>query len=79
MHQVKIGQLKAGIIKQFYRDTIDIFVASNNALFFINSVKVKPPYWKKFLYHAFALLKYLAIPTYFFTLLYPNLIAQWLN
>lgn len=78
MHQVKVGQLKAGIIKQFYRDTIDIFVASNNALFFINSVKVTPPYWKKFLYHVFAMVKYLAIPTYFFTLLCPNLIAQWL-
>ena len=68
MHKIKPGTLTAGTVKSNFKETIERFVARDNAFSFMNSVKGTPAYWKQFLYDVLAMVKPLAISTYFLTL-----------
>ena len=57
--------LTAGTNKSNFKETIERFVATNNAFSFMSSVKGTPAYWKIFFYDVLAMLKELGIPTYF--------------
>ena len=63
MHKIKPGTLTAGTVKSNFKETIERFAFS-----FMNSVKGTPAYWKQFLYDVLAMVKQLAISTYFLTL-----------
>ena len=68
MHKIKPGMLTVGMVKNNLKGTIERFVVSDNELSFMSSVKGTPTYWKRFLYNVLAIVKQLAIPTYFLTL-----------
>ena len=68
MHKIKPGTLTAGTVKSNFKETFERFVARDNAFSFMNSVKGTPAYWKQFLYDVLAMVKQLAISTYFLTL-----------
>ena len=46
MHRIKADQLTARAMKQNYRDTVERFVASDNASSFMSFVKETLAYWK---------------------------------
>ena len=68
MHKIIPGTPTAGVVKSNFKETIESFVAIDNAFSFMTSVKGTPPYWKQFLYDVLAMVKQLGIPTYFLTL-----------
>ena len=68
MHKIKPGALTAGMVKNYFKATIEKFVASDNVFSFMSSVKGTPAYWKQFLYDVLAMFKKLDIPTYFLIL-----------
>ena len=70
MQKIKPGTLTAGTVKSSFKGTIEKFVAKDkdNAFSFMSSVKGTPAYWKQFLFDALAMVKQLAIFTYFLTL-----------
>ena len=68
MQKMNSSQMTAGTIRQNYKETIQNFLAKNNAFSFMNSVKDTPAYWKQFLYEVLAMIKQLGIPTFFLTL-----------
>ena len=50
MHKSKLGTLTVGTINSNFKQTVEKFVARDNA--FMSSVKGPPAYWKQFLYGA---------------------------
>ena len=68
MHKIKPGTLTAGSVQRNFKETLESFVASDNAFSFMSSVKGTIAYWKQFLYDVLAMVKQLGIPTYFLTL-----------
>ena len=67
MHKRNPGTLTAGVVKNNYKETIERFVASDNAFSFMSSVKGIPAYWKQFLYDILTMVKQSGIPTNFLT------------
>ena len=76
MHKIKPGTLTAGPVKSNFRETVERFVASDNAFSFMRSVKGTPACRKQFLYNVLAMVKQLGIPTYFLTLLRADLRSE---
>ena len=68
MHKIKPSTLTAGTINSSFKETIETFVARDNAFLFMSSAKGTPAYWKQSLYDVLAMVKQLGIPTYFLTL-----------
>ena len=52
MHKSKLGTLTVGTINSNFKQTVEKFVAKDNAFPFLSSVKGPPAYWKQFLYGA---------------------------
>ena len=50
MHKIKPGTLTAGSVKRNFKETLESFVASDNAFSFMSSIKGTRAYWKQFLY-----------------------------
>ena len=73
MHKIKPGILRAGMVKNNVKGTIERFVASDNAFSFMSSVKGATAYRKQFLYDVLAMVKQLGIPTYTLTLVCADL------
>ena len=42
MHKIKSGVLTAGTVKNSFKETIEMFVANDNAFSFMSSVKETP-------------------------------------
>ena len=57
MHKIKPATLTAGAVKSNFKGTIERFVAKENALPFMSSVKRTLAYRKHFLYDALAMVK----------------------
>ena len=68
MHKIKPRTLTAGIFKNNLKETIERFVASDNAFSFLSSVKGALAYWRQILYDEPAMVKQLGIPKYFLIL-----------
>ena len=68
MHKIKPGTLTAGPVKSNFKETVERFVASDNAFFLMSSVKGTSACRKQFLYDVLAMVKQLGIPTYFLTM-----------
>ena len=52
MHKSKLGTLTGGTINSNFKQTVEKFVARDNAFPFMSSVKGPPAYWKQFLFGA---------------------------
>ena len=65
MRKIEPVTLTAGTVKSNFKETIERFVARNNAFLFLSSVKETPAYWKYFFCDVLTMLKELGIPTYF--------------
>ena len=46
MHKIKPVTLTAGTVKNNFKETIERFVASDNAFLFMSYVKATTAYWK---------------------------------
>ena len=68
MHEVKLGALTAGLVKNNFERKIEKFVSSNNTFSFMGSFKGRPRHWNQILYSVLAIVKQLGIPTYFLAL-----------
>ena len=68
MQKVCSNQLTAGMLTGNFKETVQSFVANNEAYSFMSTIKGTPAYWKKFLFEVLAMVKQLGLPTYFMTL-----------
>ena len=68
IHKTNPGKITAGTIKNNFKGTIEMFVATDNVFSFMSSVKGTPAYWKQFSYDVLAVVKQLVVTTYFLTL-----------
>ena len=51
-----------------YKESIRYIVRSDQAFYFMNSIKGSPAYWKKFQLEILAMIKQLSCPSFFITL-----------
>ena len=68
MRKVTSNQLTAGMLSSNFNGKVKDFIASDQAFTFMNSIKGTPAYFKKFLFDVLAMVKQLAVSTYFMTL-----------
>ena len=68
MKKVCANQLTAGMLSNYFKDTVKSFIAKDESFNFMNSVKGTPAYWKRFLFEVLAMVKQLGLPTFFVTL-----------
>ena len=61
------NQLTAGTLTENFKETVQSFVASNEAYSFMSTIKGTPAYWKKILFEVLAMVKQLRLPTFFMT------------
>ena len=67
MKKVGSNDLNAEILSKNFKATGNQFIAQNKDYSFMNLIKGKPAYWKKFLHEALVMVKQLGIPTFFMT------------
>ena len=75
MRKIKSNNLTAGILSQNYAETIKSLIAKDEAFNFMNTLKGTPAYWKRFQLEVLAMIKHLALATFFITLSCAEL--QW--
>ena len=68
MRKVTSSQLTAGMVSSNFNEKVKEFIASNQALTFMNSIKGTLACWKKLLFDVLAMVKQLGVPTFFMTL-----------
>ena len=68
MRKVVTTNLTAGMLSRDFKETVQQFIASDEAFSFMNTIKGTPAYWKKSLHEVLAMVKQLGLPTFFFTL-----------
>ena len=68
MRKVATTNLTAGMLSRNFKETMQQFIASDEAFSFMNTIKGTPAYWKKSLHEVLAMVKQLGLPTFFFTL-----------
>ena len=68
MRKVVTANLTAVILSRNVKETVQHFIASDEAFSFMNTIKGTPAYWKKFLHEVLAMVKQLGQPTFFLTL-----------
>ena len=68
MQKVCSNQLTAGMLTGNFKETVQSFVANDEAYSFMSTIKGTPAYWKRFLFEVLAMVKQLGLPTYFMTL-----------
>ena len=68
MRKVATTNLAAGMLSRNFKETVQHFIASDEAFSFMNTVKGTPAYWKKFLHEVLAIVKQLGLPTFFLAL-----------
>ena len=68
MKKMKGCNVTAGMFNNNFRETVNSFVAHDQAFSFMNEIKGTPAYWKRFLHEVLAMVKQLGIPTFFLTL-----------
>lgn len=56
------------LLTRNFKETVQQFIASNEASSFTNTIKVTPAYWKKLLHEVLAKVKDMGLPTFFLTL-----------
>ena len=77
MQKVCSNQLTAGMLSGNFKETVQSFVANNEAYSFMSTIKGTPAYWKKILFEVLAMVKQIGLPTFFMTLSCVDL--QWLE
>ena len=60
--------LTVGMLSRNFTETVQHFIASDEAFSFMNTIKGTPAYWKKFLHEVLAIVKQLGLPTFSLTL-----------
>ena len=75
MQKIKSNNLTAGILSQNYTETIKSLIAKDEAFNFMNTLKGTPAYCKHFQLEVLAMIKQLALATFFITLSCAEL--QW--
>ena len=73
MRKVTPSQLTTGMLSSNFNEKIKMFIASDQAFTFMNSIMKTPAYWKKFLFGVLAMVNQLGVPTFFMTLSSANL------
>lgn len=73
MKIVRGSQVTAGSLSRNFKETVHLFVATDNAYSFLNTIKETPAYWKRFLFEVLAMVKQLGLPTFFLTSSYADL------
>ena len=68
MMKVATTNLTAGMLSRSFKQTVQWFIASDEAFSFMNTIKGTPAYWKKFLHEVLAMVKQLGLPTFFLIL-----------
>ena len=68
MRKITSNQLTTGMLSSNFNEKIKEFIASEQALTFMNSIIGTPAYFKKFLFDVLAIVKQLGVPTFFMTL-----------
>ena len=68
MMKVATTNLTAGMLSRSFKQTVQRFIASDEAFSFMNTIKGTPAYWKKFLHEVLAMVKQLGLPTFFLIL-----------
>ena len=68
MRKVATTNLTAGKLSRSFKQTVQQFIASDEAFSFMNTIKGTPAYWKKFLHEILAMVKQLGLPTFFLIL-----------
>ena len=68
MRKIKITNLTAGMLSRNFKETVQQFIASDEAFSFMNTIRGAPAYWKEFLHNVFAMAKQMGVPTFFLTL-----------
>ena len=65
MKKISGNNLKAGLFRQNFKETVKTFIANDEAFNFMNAIKGTPAYWKRFLLEVLAMVKQLGVPTFF--------------
>ena len=68
MTKVTTSQLTTGMLSSNFNEKIKVFIASDQAFTFMNSIMKTPAYWKKFLFGVLAMVNQLGVPTFFMSL-----------
>ena len=68
MRKVATTNLTTGMVSRNFKETVQHFIASDEAFSFMNTINRPPAYWKKLLHDALAMVKQLGLPTFFLTL-----------
>ena len=68
MRKVTPSQLTTGMLSSNFNEKIKVFIASDQAFTFMNSIMKTPAYWKKFLFGVLAMVNQLGVPTFFMSL-----------
>ena len=68
MTKVTPNQLTTGMLSSNFNEKIKVFIASDQAFTFMNSIMKTPAYWKKFLFGVLAMVNQLGVPTFFMSL-----------
>ena len=65
VRKVVATDLTAGMLSRNCKKTVQQFIASVEAVSFMNTIKRTSAYWKKFLHEALAMVTQLGMPTFF--------------
>ena len=75
MKKVACRNVNAGMLSENFQETVQDFIANDNAYKFMTTIKGTPAYWQNMLSDVLAMVKQLGIPSYFMTLSCADL--QW--
>ena len=65
MRKLTSRNVTAGILSQNFKETVEQFIALDEAFSFTNMIKRTLAYWKKFLNEVLAMVKQRGLPTFF--------------
>ena len=64
IRKVTTTNLNAGMRSRNFKETVQQFIALDEAFSFMNTIKGTPAYWKKFLHEVLAMVKQLGLPSF---------------